>query len=628
MFRNIAGIFRNILKTAFRNTGLALRRATIRSLSALASALNVPPLQDSFLSSLLPPSIFPNDGSLRCRVQQLAKQVSQHAVVRIVDKGPGLLWGFCRAWAWDALQEFMVKQGYTRESDAHLDILKCFQSQASVKKWPVNAKARLALLYLIGKAKSRARIEILWRPIAAASSPIVAQSRLRIAARAFTCFIRTLVDELPAAFLVLNLNDMGAWVKQLATWEPACIGEADCKDQFNHVPPALVVQHLREASAWLKARRRWRATTLGWSIHKDNSRLDRAGPAKKGTFHFVSMEDLLDLVEFSLLHDNVVLASGEPWRRGGAIPMGGSFSAQSADLHCVWMCKKLVARLRQLGDLSVTDSGILQWTLPDKNVVALRQFRDNLMVAAKGPSPQSTMYPVCMAMEDIWNLRVLCPCRDKNPDALCQGSCMTNRVRCMGVTIFVSPEGTLSHAHPNALDDKWSFKFGAPLQSYWAVSMPRTTNVFLSALSNTLPFMRSWSAFLLSCAAWMQLAVLSGYPPVAVRASMSSAIHRILAKTEWDVPSSLRWVVFLSPRLPQSFSDTVGDLLSWLSRSAFWNRSAYASWHLPHSGACTPFCADWSTDLLALQGLYSSLSSEPRVDWGVHRGRGATAETR
>jgi len=305
-------------------TGQKSRRATIRSLSALASALNVPPLQDSFLSSLLPPSIFPNDGSLRCRVQQLAKQVSQHAVVRIVDKGPGLLWGFCRAWAWDALQEFMVKQGYTRESDAHLNILKCLQSQASVKKWPVNAKARLALLYLIGKAKSRARIEILWRPIAAASSPIVARSRLRIAARAFTCFIRTLVDELPAAFLVLNLNDMGAWVRQLATWEPACIGEADCKDQFNHVPPALVVRHLREASAWLKARRRWRATTLGWSIHKDNSRLDRAGPAKKGTFHFVSMEDLLDLVEFSLLHDNVVLASGEPWRRGGAIPMGGS----------------------------------------------------------------------------------------------------------------------------------------------------------------------------------------------------------------------------------------------------------------------------------------------------------------
>ena len=53
-----------------------------------------------------------------------------------------------------------MKQGYTRESDAYLDILKCLQSQASSKKWPVNAKARLALLYLIGKAKSRARVEM------------------------------------------------------------------------------------------------------------------------------------------------------------------------------------------------------------------------------------------------------------------------------------------------------------------------------------------------------------------------------------------------------------------------------------------------------------------------------------
>ena len=247
-----------------------------------------------------------------------------------------------------------MKQGYMRESDAHLDILNCLQSQASSKKWPVNAKARRWLLYLIGKATSRARIKILWRPIAAASSSVIARSRLRIAARAFSCFIRTFVDELPAAFLVLNLNDMGALVRQLASWGPVCIAEADCKDPFNHVPPALVVQHLREASAWLKARRRWRATTLGWSIHKDNSRLDRAGPPKKGTFHFVSMEQLLELVEFSLLHDNVVLASGEPWRRGVAIPMGGSFSAQSADLHRVWMCKKLVARLRQLGDLSVS----------------------------------------------------------------------------------------------------------------------------------------------------------------------------------------------------------------------------------------------------------------------------------
>ena len=151
------------------------------------------------------------------------------------------------------------------------------------------------------------------------------------------------------------------------------------------------------------------------------------------------------------------------------------------------------------------------------------------MVAAKGPSPHTTMYPVCMTMEAVWNLRVLCPCRDKNPDLVCHGACMTNRVCCMGVSIFVSPTCTLAHAHPNALTDTWQLKSSAPLQSYWASSVRRTTNVFRSALCNTLPFLHSWGAFLLSCAAWMQVAALSGYPPVAVRASLTTTVHRVLA---------------------------------------------------------------------------------------------------
>ena len=128
------------------------------------------------------------------------------------------------------------------------------------------------------------------------------------------------------------------------------------------------------------------------------------------------MDELVSLVEISLTRDNVVLASGEPWRRSGAIPTGGSFNAQSADLHCVWMCKKMVSLMRNFGEMSVTDDGILQRRLPGNDVVGLRQFRDNLMVASKDPTPHSAMYVVCMSMESIWNLRVLCRCREKHPD--------------------------------------------------------------------------------------------------------------------------------------------------------------------------------------------------------------------
>ena len=185
----------------------------------------------------------------------------------------------------------------------------------------------------------------------------------------------------------------------------------------------------------------------------------------------------------------------------------------------------------------------------------------------------------------------------------------------MGVSIYVSPTCTLAHAHPNALDDVWRLEFGAPLQTSWATTTRRSTNVFVSTLSNTLPLIHSWGSFIISCAAWMQLAILSRYPVSAVRASAAAAVHRVLAKTPSDVPLTLRWVAFFSPRLPQSVGDTVGDLLSWLSQTAACNRPLYASWHIPGTGRCSAFCAQRSYDLAALQGPCSALSLQPQVDW-------------
>ena len=117
--------------------------------------------------------------------------------------------------------------------------------------------------------------------------------------------------------LVLNLNDMGRWFNMLSTWSVEVIGEADCKEQFNNVHPKTVIKHMWEAAAWLKQRRRWRAATFGWSIHKEHKHLDRDGEAKKSNFDFLPLDCLIELVEFSLLTNNVVVAASEPWRRGG-----------------------------------------------------------------------------------------------------------------------------------------------------------------------------------------------------------------------------------------------------------------------------------------------------------------------
>ena len=84
------------------------RKGAIKSLHQLAAVLGVPPLSDDHVSLLLPRSEFNEGGELRRRVQMLARDLSQVAVVRIVDKGPGQMWGFCRQWASDELQNFLV----------------------------------------------------------------------------------------------------------------------------------------------------------------------------------------------------------------------------------------------------------------------------------------------------------------------------------------------------------------------------------------------------------------------------------------------------------------------------------------------------------------------------------------
>ena len=63
--------------------------------------------------------------------------------------------------------------------------------------------------------------------------------------------------------------------------------------------------------------------------------------------------------------------------------MGVMFSAHAANLHCVWCCKKFVHLLQALGQFDTTHDGIVQWSNSDM-VIALQQFRDNLVVAAKG----------------------------------------------------------------------------------------------------------------------------------------------------------------------------------------------------------------------------------------------------
>ena len=194
----------------------------------------------------------------------------------------------------------------------------------------------------------------------------------------------------------------------------------------------------------------------------------------------------------------------------------------------------------------------------------------------------------------------------------------------MRASIYVTLPSPLCHAHPNSLGAQWQLKLGASLQRNWAATVRRITNIFLSVLSNALPSLHFRAAFLLSCVAWMQVAILAKHPVAAVRASVQQAVHCLFAKREWDVGLMQDWIIYIAPRLPQSPCDLAHDLQRWLQRRAFWCGQLYASWHVRRAGPCSPFHADWSSDHAALQHLHllAILPTHPRVDPGVHRGRG------
>ena len=78
------------------------------------------------------------------------------------------------------------------------------------------------------------------------------------------------------------------------------------------------------------------ASEVIWSVHHAHPRLDRAGRATGHGFKFVSHEDLTAIIRQELTSNNGCYGVGNVWRRTNCILMGGSFSAQGADLHSVW----------------------------------------------------------------------------------------------------------------------------------------------------------------------------------------------------------------------------------------------------------------------------------------------------
>ena len=345
----------------------------------------------------------------------------------------------------------------------------------------------------------------------------------------------------------------------LSEWGATCIGEADCKEQFNRIKPNITVQELKEASQFLYQKRRWGADAIIWSIHRDCKELDRAGRATSSAFWHLSHEELTQLVQFSLTEDNQVWCAGAMWRRSDAIPMGGSFSAQCADLHSLWALKQGIETMKRFGKL-IEQGPFPAWETPAGNTISLSQFCDNVNVAVKGPSAKTETARVCNALSECWNLPVHCDCLSRGD--VCNGSCMGESLRILGVTIHVG-SSVVCFSAPSAPNDAWQLTqltWGPSLHSRWADGTGHLSNIFTGSLVNSLPFNFSWVCLLLSISAWMQLECLCDHKSATVLRAMKGAIHRVCSRGPWCVDATISWAVLQERNLPTTPGRTA-DLL-------------------------------------------------------------------
>ena len=253
--------------------GHEAREKAISGINSFCTHLNIPIPP---LNILLPNSLFPETGTLLRPLRCLSGFLASFQYIRIVDKGSGELWGFCSAWVWEKVTEFMINEnfdhtGWTQDEWAH-----AIGDAISDMELERNKQGKLCILYVLAKAKSRRTKKWVFRGISASPAPILQRRQLRQGAWAFTCMLRMLQTEITQNFQYTDIQSVAGWLRFVTRKGARAITKVDCKKQFDNIHPRDVTRAFGKATKWLTKKRRWRQQELHWSIHRD------AGQSRRG----------------------------------------------------------------------------------------------------------------------------------------------------------------------------------------------------------------------------------------------------------------------------------------------------------------------------------------------------------
>ena len=145
-------------------------KKAISSITTFSTHLNVPVPP---LDIVLPPSLFPKSGILMRQLRRLSKFLASFQYIRNVDKGSGELWGFCSAWVWEKVTEFMINAKFhdTRWTQDQWTL--AIRDAVSDMELQRNKHRKLCILSVQAKAKSRRTRKWVFRGISASPAPIL-----------------------------------------------------------------------------------------------------------------------------------------------------------------------------------------------------------------------------------------------------------------------------------------------------------------------------------------------------------------------------------------------------------------------------------------------------------------------
>ena len=287
--------------------------------------------------------------------------------------------------------------------------------------------------------------------------------------------------------------------------------------------------------------------------------------------------------------------------------MGGSYSAQSADLHSLWSLYTHRYLFRQPGTLKIAEQGFIYWENA-RGKVSLQQFRDNILVASTYPdSPETALvHKVRGIPQQAWGLRVLCNCCTSDSD-VCRFKCHNTYTQAVGFCLVRGRNGRGSaYTHPSTLDSLWGLKVGPTLLSCNLSYHSYLPCLLIGVLSNSPRWCQTWAGELLIVSAWMQVAVLSGYPLRAVLRATHSAVVRGLSTGPQDFNSTVRFMYYIAPHLPLPHCCAVSrcavsQCLQWLKKHAIWRGPDCSSWSLPTGLRPGAVSGAWCSDFPSLQ---------------------------